>query len=127
MRPPVAAAKKLVLDSRVAVLKPSAAVPTAPTVSASAISVPPCTAAVVVFSSPRTSSSPTTRSGVASTMRIPRWAIRPLFHSSMTGSCADEQNDGEGEQRHGAQRQGPMDADHGATQADRDTAEGAQA
>src|SRR5262249_38087624 len=76
-----AAAKKLVFDSSVAVRSPIAAVPAAPTVSASAISVPPCTAPPTVASSARTSSSATTLSGPTSTKRIPRWVIRPVFHS----------------------------------------------
>src|SRR5205807_8100334 len=78
--PAVAAAKKLVFDSSVAVFRPIAEVPTAPMVSANAISVPPCTAPVVVFRCSQISSSPTTRSGATSTMRIPRCAISPVFH-----------------------------------------------
>src|SRR2546426_3030683 len=78
--PAVAAAKKLVFDSSVAVFRPIAEVPTAPMVSANAISVPPCTAPVVVFRCSPISSSPTTRSGATSTRRIPRCAISPVFH-----------------------------------------------
>src|SRR3954468_7525158 len=78
-----AAAKKLVFDSSVAVRSPIAAVPAAPTVSASAISVPPWRAPPTVASSLRTSSSAPTLSGPTSTKRIPRWAIRPVFHSFM--------------------------------------------
>src|SRR2546422_2094828 len=78
--PAVAAAKKLVFDSSVAVFRPIAEVPTAPMVSANAISVPPCTAPVVVFRCSPISSSPTTRSGATSTRRIPRCAISPVLH-----------------------------------------------
>src|SRR6185369_2703045 len=86
-----AAAKKLVFDSSVAVRSPIAAVPAAPTVSASAISVPPWSAPPTVASSLRTSSSATTLSGPTSTKRIPRWAIRPLFHSfiALSSGLAD--------------------------------------
>src|SRR6267143_2619139 len=78
--PAVAAEKKLVFDSSVAVFRPIAEVPTAPMVSAKAISVPPWTAPVVVFRCSPISSSPTTRSGATSRMRIPRCAISPVFH-----------------------------------------------
>src|SRR6185436_7537450 len=83
--PARAAAKKLVLDSSVAVLWPCArltTVPAAPTVSANAISVPPCSAPVVVSSSGRISSSATTRSFSISTKRMPRCLTSPLFQSS---------------------------------------------
>src|SRR6185436_10854811 len=83
--PARAAAKKLVLDSSVAVLWPCArltTVPAAPTVSANAISVPPCSEPVVVSSSGRISSSATTRSFSVSTKRMPRCLTSPLSHSS---------------------------------------------
>jgi len=66
--------KKLVLDSSVVVDAPAGRLTTvaaAPTVSASAIRVPPCNAPPTVRSSSRMVSSATTRSGVASTMRSP--------------------------------------------------------
>src|SRR5690349_16960486 len=81
----MAAAKKLVFDSSVAVLWPCArftTVPAAPTVSANAISVPPCSAPVVVSSSGRISSSAITRSFSVSTKRMPRCLTRPVFQSS---------------------------------------------
>src|SRR5918992_1493762 len=80
-----AAAKKLVFDSSVAVFCPGArltTVPAAPIVSANAISVPPCSAPVVVRSSGRISSSATMRSFSVSTKRMPRCFTRPLFQSS---------------------------------------------
>src|SRR3990170_2812727 len=86
--PERAAAKKLVFDSRVAVFCPGArltTVPAAPTVSANAISVPPCSAPLVVSSSGRISSSATTRSFSVSTKRIPRCLTSPLSHSSSIG------------------------------------------
>ena len=69
------AAKKLVLDSSVVVLAPAGRlrnVAAAPTVSASAINVPPCSAPPTVVSAGRCSNSATTRSGVASTNWMPR-------------------------------------------------------
>src|SRR5687768_294446 len=83
--PANAAAKKLVFDSSVAVFWPAArftTVPAAPMVSANAISVPPCTAPVVVRSSGRSSSSATIRSFSVSTKRMPRCFTRPLSQSS---------------------------------------------
>src|SRR3954462_14292057 len=83
------AAKKFVLDSIVEVLCPAerlATVPIAPTVSASAMSEPPCTATPSVRSSSRISSSPTTRCGVTSTSCMPRCFTSPtLYFSSMVG------------------------------------------
>src|SRR5688500_14600224 len=76
------AAKKLVFASSVAVLTPLAAVPAAPAVSASAISVPPCTAPPSVVRCSPASSSATTRSGPASTKRMPRCFISPTFQAS---------------------------------------------
>src|SRR5690349_16884855 len=87
------AAKKLVFDSMVAVASPSrrlrnAAVP--PTVSASAISAPPCRLPCRVRRWSRISISATTRSGPASTKRMPRCSARSPFQLSPTraGSIA---------------------------------------
>src|SRR5690349_16128034 len=87
------AAKKLVFDSMVAVASPSrrlrnAAVP--PTVSASAIRAPPCRLPCRVRRCPRISISATTRSGPASTKRMPRCSARSPFQLSPTraGSIA---------------------------------------
>src|SRR5712691_4422802 len=85
------AAKKLVLDSSVVVLAPAgrlSAVANAPTVSASAIRVPPCRAPPKVVNASRYASSATTRSWLASVKRRPSSSGSVALHSSFMAATS---------------------------------------